>query len=90
MVYDKNKLLQVARKNEDAEIELLKKLVGIPTCVNKNHDMKPVTALLTKEFESKGYKVREFTSESSNSPVLVAEMNLHMKKTLMFYNHYDV
>ena len=90
MVYDKNKLLQAARKNEDAEINLLRKLVGIPTCVNKNHDMKPVIALLTKEFEQRDYKVETFAIEGSNSPVLVAEKNLKMKKTLMFYNHYDV
>ena len=90
MVYDKNKLLQAARKNEDAEIELLKKLVSIPTCVNKNHDMKPIITLLTKEFEQKDYKVQTFAIEGSNSPVLVAEKNLNMKKTLMFYNHYDV
>jgi acetylornithine deacetylase/succinyl-diaminopimelate desuccinylase-like protein len=90
VVYDKNKLLQAVRRNEDDEIELLRKLVGIPTCVNKNHDMKPVISLLTKEFEQKGYKVKTFTTEGSNSPVLVAEKNLKMKKTLMFYNHYDV
>ncbi len=90
MIYDKEKLLQAARKNEPAQIECLKKFVSIPTCVNKNPDMKPVIALLTKEFEQRGYGVKTFVMEGSNSPVIVAELNLKMKKTLMFYNHYDV
>jgi acetylornithine deacetylase/succinyl-diaminopimelate desuccinylase-like protein len=90
MVYDKNRLLKNVSQNEQAEIDLLKRLVNIPTCVNKNHDMKPIVSTLTKEFEEKGYNVRTFTMPRSDSPVLVAEMNLEMKKTLMFYNHYDV
>jgi len=90
MVYDKKRLLKTVSQNEQAEIDLLKKLVNIPTCVNKNHDMKPIVSTLTKEFEEKGYNVRTFTTPDSNSPVLVAEMNLKMKNTLMFYNHYDV
>jgi acetylornithine deacetylase/succinyl-diaminopimelate desuccinylase-like protein len=52
--------------------------------------MKPIVSTLTKEFEENCYNVRTFTMPRSDSPVLVAEMNLEMKKTLMFYNHYDV
>jgi len=88
LVYDKNKLLQIVKKNEQSEIDCLKKLVSIPTCLNKNHDMKPIIALLTEEFEKRGYKVRTFPT--SGAPVIVAEMNRGMKKTLLFYNHYDV
>lgn len=90
MVYDKSRLLKIVAQNEQAEIELLKKLVNIPTCVSKNNDMKPIVSILTKELKEKGYNVRTFTMQDSDSPVLVAEMNLQMKKTLMFYNHYDV
>jgi len=88
LVYDKNKLLQTVKKNEQSEIDCLKKLVGIQTCYNKNHDMKPIIAQLTQEFEKRGYKVKTFST--SGAPVLVAEMNRGMDKTLMFYNHYDV
>jgi hypothetical protein len=75
MVYDKNRLLKTVSQNEQAEIDLLKKMVNIPTCVNKNHDMKPIVSTLTKEFEEKGYNVRTFTTPNSNSPVLVAGGN---------------
>ena len=88
LVYDKNKLIQTVKKNEQAEIECLKKLVSIPTCYNKNHDMNPIIAQLTEEFEKKGYRVQIF--QTSGAPVLVAEMKSNFKKTLMFYNHYDV
>jgi len=90
LVYDKNKLIETVRKNEQKEIDLLKRLVGIPTCVNKNHDMKPVIALLTDEFKKRGFKVQTFSVSVSGPPVLMAEVNRGMKKTLMFYNHYDV
>jgi len=88
LVYDKNRLLQIVEKNEKSEIDCLKKLVGIPTCYSKNHDMKPIIAQLTEEFEKRGYKVKTF--QTSGARVIVAEMNRGMDKTLMFYNHYDV
>ena len=50
--------------------------------------MKPIIAQLTEEFKKRGYRVQVFPT--SGAPVLVAEMNRGMKKTLMFYNHYDV
>ncbi len=90
MVYDKNKLLKTVKKNEQSEIDCLKKLISIPTCVNKNHDMKPLIAQLTEEFERRGYSVQTFSMSGSGSPLMVAEMNRGMGKTLMFYNHYDV
>jgi len=88
LAYDKNKLIQIVKKNEKSEIDYLKKLVGIPTCYNKGNDMKPIISELTHEFEKRGYKVK--TYPTSGAPVIVAEVNRGMKKTLMFYNHYDV
>ncbi len=88
MAYDKDKLLEIVKKNEQSEIDCLKKLVGTPTCYNKQHDTKPIITQLTKEFEKRGYKVRTFPT--LGAPVVVAEMNRGMKKTLLFYNHYDV
>ena len=88
MVYDKEKLLQIVKKNEETEIDCLKKLVNIPTCYDKHHDMTPIITQLTDEFEKRGYQVQTFST--SGAPVIVAEMNRGMKKTLLFYNHYDV
>jgi acetylornithine deacetylase/succinyl-diaminopimelate desuccinylase-like protein len=88
LVYDKEKLLQIVKKNEETEIDCLKKLVNIPTCYDKHHDMTPIITQLTDEFEKRGYQVQTFST--SGAPVIVAEMNRGMRKTLLFYNHYDV
>jgi acetylornithine deacetylase/succinyl-diaminopimelate desuccinylase-like protein len=80
--------MKVVNKNQQAEIDCLKKLVSIPTCYSKNHDMKPIIAQLTEEFEKRDYKVQVYPT--SGAPVLVAELNRNRKKTLLFYNHYDV
>jgi acetylornithine deacetylase/succinyl-diaminopimelate desuccinylase-like protein len=85
---DKEKLLEIVKKNEQSEIECLRKLVDIPTCYSKQHDMKPIVAQLTEEFEKRGYRTHIF--KTSGAPVVVAEKNLGMEKTLLFYNHYDV
>ena len=88
MIYDKEKLLNTAKKNEKSEIACLERLIAIPTCYAKGHDMKPLIAQLTEEFEKRQYKVQVFPT--SGAPVVVAEMDLGMDKTLLFYNHYDV
>jgi len=88
LAFDWDKLLEIANKNEQSEIDCLKRLVGIPTCYGKQHDMKPIIIRLTEEFEKRGYVVQTF--QTSGAPVFVAEMNRGMSKTLLFYNHYDV
>ena len=50
--------------------------------------MKPMVNQLTDEFKKRGYKVESY--QTSGAPVLVAELNHNMEKTLLFYNHYDV
>lgn len=77
------------RKNEQTEIDCLKKLISIQSCYNKEHDMAPIVAKLIEEFEQRGYEVRTFPT-SGHAPVVVAEMNRGMESTLLFYNHYDV
>jgi acetylornithine deacetylase/succinyl-diaminopimelate desuccinylase-like protein len=86
--YDKDKLLEIGTKNEQAEIGCLRKFIHIPTCYYKKHDLKPIITQLTKEFKKRGYKVQTFST--AGAPVVVADLDLGMKKTLLFYNHYDV
>jgi len=88
LTYDKEKLLKIVKKNEESEIACLERLIAVPTCFAKGHDMKPMIAQLTEEFEKRGYKVRAFPT--SGAPVIVAELDLGMDKTLLFYNHYDI
>jgi len=88
LAYEKNKISEVVKKNEKMEIDCLRNLIGFPTCYNKNHDMKPIIKKLTEEFEKRGYQVQLFPT--TGAPVVVAEMNRGMDKTLLFYNHYDV
>lgn len=88
LTYDKEKLLKIVKKNEQAEIACLEKLIAVPTCYSKGHDMKPVISQLIEEFEKRKYKVQSFLT--SGAPVVVAELDLGMDKTLLFYNHYDI
>jgi acetylornithine deacetylase/succinyl-diaminopimelate desuccinylase-like protein len=88
LAFDKYKLLQIGKENEQAEIECLKRLVKFPTCYYKKHDMKPIIAQLTLEFETRGFKVQVFPT--GGAPVVVAERDQGLEKTLLFYNHYDV
>jgi acetylornithine deacetylase/succinyl-diaminopimelate desuccinylase-like protein len=86
--HERERILEIVKKSEQSEIECLRKLVDIPTCYSKQHDMKPLIAQLTEEFEKTGYRVRVFST--SGAPIVVAEKNLGVEKTLLFYNHYDV
>ena len=86
--YDKDRLLDVVMKNEQAELDCLKSLVSIPTCYHKSHDMTPIVTQLTTEFESRGYKVRTFPT--AGAPVIVADLAQGLNKTLLVHNHYDV
>lgn len=86
--YEKDELLRIVRKNEQDQMECAKKFIAVPTCYGKQHDMKPMIQLLTEEFEKREYHVEIFPT--SGAPVFVAEMNIGAKKTLLFYNHYDV
>ncbi len=86
--YDKDKLLEIAQRNEESEIDLLKEMISIPTCYHKKHDVTPIISLLTREFTRRGYRVRTFST--SGAPVVVGDLDIDAKKTLLFYNHYDV
>lgn len=88
VAYDKSRLLEIVKKNEHLEVDCLRRVIGVPTCYDKQNDLRSVIALLTEEFEERGYEVQSFPT--SGAPVLVAEMNRGMKATLLFYNHYDV
>ena len=86
--YDKKSLLEIGEKNERAELDCLRKFIRIPTCYYKKHDLKPIITQMSKEFETRGYKVQTFST--GGAPVVVADLDRGMNKTLLFYNHYDV
>jgi hypothetical protein len=76
--YDKDKLLEIGMKNEQAEIDCLRKFIHIPTCYYKKQDLKPIITQLTEEFKKRGYKVQTFST--AGAPVVVADLDLGMKK----------
>jgi acetylornithine deacetylase/succinyl-diaminopimelate desuccinylase-like protein len=86
--YDKRKLLEIGKKNEQAEIDCLKRFIHIQTCYCKKYDPKPIITEMSKEFEIRGYKVQTFSTDGA--PVVVADLDRDMNRTLLFYNHYDV
>jgi acetylornithine deacetylase/succinyl-diaminopimelate desuccinylase-like protein len=88
LVSDRQKLLDTAKKNEQAGLECLRQIIRIPTCYTKKHDMRPIIEQLTTEFEKRGYGVQVFPT--AGAPVFVADLKRGAEKTLLFYNHYDV
>jgi acetylornithine deacetylase/succinyl-diaminopimelate desuccinylase-like protein len=86
--YDKSRLVEIGKKNEQAELDCLKKIISIPTCYYKNHDSKLIIAFLTAEFKKRGYAVQTFPT--AGAPIIVADLDRKAKRTLLFYNHYDV
>jgi len=47
VAYDKSRLLETVEKNERLEVKCLKRVIGVPTCYDKQNDMKSIIALLT-------------------------------------------
>jgi acetylornithine deacetylase/succinyl-diaminopimelate desuccinylase-like protein len=86
--HDRDRLLETSRKNEQEELECLRRIMRIPTCFYKQHDLNPMVALLSREFEARGYSVQVFPTVGA--PIVVAELDRKRAKTLLFYNHYDV
>jgi acetylornithine deacetylase/succinyl-diaminopimelate desuccinylase-like protein len=86
--YDLDKLLETEKKHEQDELDCLREALRIPTCFYKKHDMQPMVALLTRAFKERGYTVQVFPT--AGAPIVVAELDRDMEKTLLFYNHYDV
>ncbi len=79
---------QEIEHNKDASINLLCDLLKIPSIAAKKTGGPEAIEFLSKVFEEAGFSY--FLAETAGNPVFCAEMNVGARKTLLFYDHYDV
>ncbi|MBP3041402.1 M20/M25/M40 family metallo-hydrolase [Bacillaceae bacterium Marseille-Q3522] len=83
------KVFQYIEEHADMYVKLLQELCRQPSVAAQNRGMKEtaqmVSAFLTEYAEAKTEQL-----ETSGYPVVYGEINSGKKKTLSFYNHYDV
>ncbi|TFG33311.1 M20/M25/M40 family metallo-hydrolase [Candidatus Thorarchaeota archaeon] len=74
--------------NLDNAIEALKKLVRIPTVAAKGEGIRETADLVEKMLIDAGLETE--IHETSGAPVVTGWLNVGAKRTLLFYDHYDV
>lgn len=75
-------------KNTDQAIETVKQLVRIPSVAAKGEGIEETATLLQSMFEELGMETN--IHPTSGSPVVTASLDTSAKRTLLFYDHYDV
>ncbi|MEX2160632.1 MAG: M20/M25/M40 family metallo-hydrolase [Anaerolineales bacterium] len=74
--------------NLDESLEELAKLCAIPSIAAQNRGLDECAALVASMLERRGFKAEILPS--GGSPVVYGERKGKGKRTLLFYNHYDV
>ena len=72
----------------DKSIEALKKLCRIPSVAAKNEGLDEASALVELMLKDVGLETQ--IHETSGAPVVTGWLDVGAKRTLMFYDHYDV
>jgi len=84
-----SELLEIARKNEQKALDLLRQLVRFPSVANRDkQSILECANLIEEQLTSRGFKSTQFPTEGS--PVVFGEKSVGARKTLLFYQHYDV
>ncbi|YCA11832.1 M20/M25/M40 family metallo-hydrolase [Bacillus sp. AK128] len=84
-----NKIYQFIEENKDMYIEWLQELCRQPSVAAQNRGMKETADMVEKYLTTFTTAAVE-QLETSGFPVVYGEINTDKKKTLSFYNHYDV
>ena len=83
-----SELLSKANKNTKKVLNILGEFTQFPTVVPRDKKgLRECANYLQREFESHGYEALQW---GGDRPVVYAEKNVGVKKTLMCYHHYDV
>ena len=74
--------------NLDISIEDLKNICRIPSVAAKNEGLEETSSLVEKMLKDAGLETE--VHETSGAPVVTGWIDVGAKRTLLFYNHYDV
>lgn len=84
-----NEVFESIDQKKDESINILSELLKIPSIAAKGTGTKEAIDFLIRIFSEIGFNY--FIAETPGNPVFCAELkNPDAKKTLIFYNHYDV
>ncbi|MHA1902646.1 MAG: M20/M25/M40 family metallo-hydrolase [Candidatus Thorarchaeota archaeon] len=83
-----DEVLDYIDKNIEKSIEDVQTLCRIPSVAAKNEGIDEAADSVKKMLEGIGFDVE--LHKTSGSPVVVASLEVGAKRTLMFYDHYDV
>ncbi|MFW9794236.1 MAG: M20/M25/M40 family metallo-hydrolase [Candidatus Thorarchaeota archaeon] len=72
----------------DDSIDALKKLCRIPSVAAKNEGLEEASSLVEKMMKDVGLETQ--IHETSGAPVVTGWIDVGAKRTLLFYDHYDV
>lgn len=81
-------VIQFIDDNTERSIDSLKELCRIPTVAAKGQGLEETAELLSKMLQDAGLETQ--LHETSGAPVVTAILDVGAKRTLMFYDHYDV
>jgi acetylornithine deacetylase/succinyl-diaminopimelate desuccinylase-like protein len=81
-------VLRYVERNTDNAIEELKEIVRIPSVAAKNEGLDEAAEFLEGKLEALGLEAK--LHETTGAPVVTGYLDVGAKRTLMFYDHYDV
>ncbi|MFX1261010.1 MAG: M20/M25/M40 family metallo-hydrolase [Promethearchaeota archaeon] len=81
-------VLKYVERNSDNAIEELKEIVRIPSVAAKNEGLDEAAEFLRVKLEALGLEAK--VHEITGAPVVTGFLDVGAKRTLMFYDHYDV
>lgn len=83
------KALKYAKENRDTHISDLIEILSYPSISTKGIGIKECAKVLSTMLEEVGFRV-ELYPQNTDYPVIYGELITGAKKTIIFYNHYDV
>ncbi|MFX0168614.1 MAG: M20/M25/M40 family metallo-hydrolase [Candidatus Hodarchaeota archaeon] len=81
-------VIEFLEKHTSNAIELLKRFVRIPSVAAKGEGIEDAATFLQTHFEDLGLET--VIHPTKGSPVVTAHLDVGAKRTLLFYDHYDV
>ena len=83
-----DEVLTCIERNLDASIEDMKKLCRLPSVAAKGEHMEETAELVQSMLDGLGFSTK--IHATSGVPVVTGELDVSAKRTLLFYNHFDV
>jgi len=81
-------VIHYIRNSQDEALGELKELIQFPSVAATGEHLAETAGLVRRMLDTAGFKTR--IHETSGAPVVTGEINVGARRTLLFYDHYDV